>query len=220
MASAETNRQEAAPGTSLEVTVEKLVHGGAGLARHQGRVILVSYVLPGERVRVAIRGARAGVLEAQLEELLEASDQRVNPPCPYFGRCGGCQLQHGRYELQLEIKRAVLLETLRRLGGIELSLEPQIVAGPGWQYRNRVQLHLRAGRIGFFQAASERLCSIEQCMIASPRINQALAALRQLLSEAGIPRSVKTLEVFSDEQRVQINVRAGAETRTARRRVA
>ena len=200
---------EPGPGTRLEVHIEKLVHGGLGLARHEGRVILVGYVLPEEIVRVRITGTRAGLLWAEPEEILAPGEGRMAPPCPYFGRCGGCRLQHAQYSLQLEIKRAILLETLRRIGRFTPPVEPAAVSGPAWEYRNRVQFHLAGGRIGFFEADSQRLCPIEQCMIASPRINEALAALRAMAAGAGWPRWVRNVEVFTDGEQIQVNVTAG-----------
>lgn len=206
MTLAETNATPLAPGARLELTIEKLVHGGLGLARHLGQVILIGYVLPGERVRIELRQRRAGLWQAGLEEVLSAAGGRVRAPCPYYGRCGGCRLQHAEYGLQLEIKREILLETLRRIGRIEPAQPPETVAGPCWQYRNRVQLHVRGGRIGFYEADSQRLCAIEQCMIASPRINQALAAMREMAAAGELPRATTTLEIFTDEEGVQVSL--------------
>lgn len=209
MARAETNSTAAEPGARLEVTIEKLVHGARGLARHHGQVILVGYVLPEERVRVRLCRRRAGLWQAGLEEVLAPASGRVAPPCPYYGRCGGCRLQHAEYAVQAEIKRAILLEALRRIGRIEAGEPPQIVTGPCWEYRNRVQLHVRGPRLGFYEADRPRLCPIERCLIASPRVNQALAALREMAAAGSLPRAVRKIEIFSDEERVQVAVEAG-----------
>ena len=194
------------PGARVEVHIEKLVHGGLGLARHEGRVILVGYVLPGERVRVRVTGTRAGLWRAAPEEVLHAAEGRTAAPCPYFGRCGGCRLQHAQYPLQLEIKQAILTETLRRIGKIELPGEPAVLSGPAWEYRNRVQFHVQGRRIGFFEADSQRLCAVEQCMIAAPKINETLSALRRMASGSAWPRLLSTVEVFTDGEQVQIKV--------------
>ncbi len=204
MTRAETNSTGTA-GTRLEVTIEKLVHGGFGLARHQGQVILVGYVLPGEKVQIELRQRRAGLWQAGLTEVIEPAGGRVASPCPYYGRCGGCRLQHVEYPVQLELKKAILLETLHRIGRIEPAAPPEVVAGPCWEYRNRVQLHLRGRRIGFYEADSRRLCPIEHCMIASPRINQTLAVLREMAASGNLPRAVSTVEIFTDESSVQVS---------------
>lgn len=213
MASAETNRVMPGPGARFEVRIEKLVHGGLGLARHEGRVILVGYVLPGERVRVRVTGTRAGLWRAEPEEVLEAAEGRTAAPCPYFGRCGGCRLQHAQYPLQLEIKRAILTETLRRIGKIELPAAPAVISGPAWEYRNRVQFHVRGGRIGFFEADSQRLCAIEQCMIASPKLNETLSALRRVASGSRWAHLLHSVEVFTDGEQVQIHVASSPQRR-------
>src|ERR1700682_4242672 len=83
-----------------EVTIEKLVYGGEGLARVGGRVLLTRYVLPGEKVIVE----PVAKLEAKLVRVIEPSVHRTAPGCPYFGRCGGCHYQHATYEYQLEQK--------------------------------------------------------------------------------------------------------------------
>src|SRR4051812_11787442 len=102
--------------SNFEVTVEKLVFGGDGLARLDGRVVLAPFVLPGERVRAASEQEKPGLVRARTLEILESSAERVEAPCPYFGRCGGCHYQHTGYENQLAAKRAILIEELRRLG--------------------------------------------------------------------------------------------------------
>src|SRR5436190_17363431 len=81
--------------TNFELTIEKLVYGGEGLGRIDGQVALAPYVLPGERVRVERTSGKGGLIRAALREVLEAAPDRVSPPCPYFGRCGGCHYQHG-----------------------------------------------------------------------------------------------------------------------------
>ena len=185
--------------------IEKLVYGGAGLARHEGQVVLVPFVLPGERVRVEIERERAGVLEGRLVEVVEAAAERLEPRCPYFRRCGGCAYQHAKYDFQLEQKRVILEEVFRRVGKLTAPAV-EMVSGPEWEYRNRAQFHLERGRIGYFGHGSHRLCAIEQCPILSPKLNAALGALAGMLREPRFPRFVESLEVFTDEAEVQLNV--------------
>jgi 23S rRNA (uracil1939-C5)-methyltransferase len=187
------------------VRIEKLVYGGAGLARREGRVLLVPFVLPGEQVRVEVERERAGVIQARLVEVVEAAPGRVEPRCPYFRRCGGCSYQHASYRLQLEQKRIILEETLQRVG--KLAPPPvEVVSGPEWEYRNRAQFHLERGRIGYFAHGSHRLCAVEQCPIASPQLNAALSALAEMAHEPRFPSFLRSLEVFTNEAGVQINV--------------
>ena len=94
--------------TSLEFQVEKWIYGGAGLGRWEERVVMLPYVLPGETVRARVVREHAGFLEARPMEIVQPSPQRIQPACPYFGRCGGCSYQHAEYEFQLELKAAIL----------------------------------------------------------------------------------------------------------------
>jgi len=187
------------------VRIEKLVHGGAGLARHEGRVLLVPFVLPGEQVRVEVQRERAGVAEARLVDVVEAAAGRIEPRCPFFRRCGGCAYQHASYELQLEQKRIILEEVFRRVG----KLEPppvEIVPSPAWEYRNRAQFHLLGGWIGYFAHGSHRLCAVDACPLLSPQLNAALASLAEMLREPRFPRFVRSLELFGNEAEIQLNV--------------
>jgi len=198
------------------VTVEKLVYGGDGLARLDGRVVLAPFVLPGERVRLRAEQEKPGLVKASTEAVLDPSTGRVPAPCPYFGRCGGCHYQHAAYELQLTAKRQILVEELRRLGKIEPPEDVTVVSGEPWGYRNRAQVHIENGRIGYREARSHRLCAIERCPIASPKVNEVLAALAAMLRDPRWPRFVRGLEIFTDEHQVQLTV-TGTERPVARR---
>jgi 23S rRNA (uracil1939-C5)-methyltransferase len=187
------------------VRIEKLVHGGAGLARHEGRVLLVPFVLPGEQVRVEVERERAGVVEARLVEVLEAAAERIEPRCPHFRRCGGCAWQHAGYDFQLEQKRLILEEVFRRVGKLDPP-SAETVSSPAWEYRNRAQFHLLGGRIGYFAHGSHRLCGVEECPVLSPQLSAALGVLVGMARDPRFPRFVKSLELFGNEAEIQLNV--------------
>jgi 23S rRNA (uracil1939-C5)-methyltransferase len=172
----------------------------------EGRVALAPYVLPGERVRLHSVREKPGLVHAMPVEILEPSASRVAPECPYFGRCGGCHYQHASYEAQLEAKRAILVEELWRQAKIRVNPEIPTLAGKPWGYRNRVQLHIEGGRLGYREAASHKLCAIDRCPIASPRVNATIAALNKMLKDRRWPQFVRSIEIFTDEERVQLNV--------------
>ena len=192
--------------TNFEVQIEKMVYGGDGLARLNGQVVLVPFVLPGERATVEAVERKPGLVRSKLVELHEASGDRVVAPCPYFGRCGGCHYQHANYETQLGLKRGILAETLRRVGKIEPPDEISVIAAEAWNYRNRAQFHVRGTELGYLEARSNRFCAIGECPISSPRINQVVTALRQMLRDVRWPRFVQSIEVFTNEDQVQLNV--------------
>jgi 23S rRNA (uracil1939-C5)-methyltransferase len=188
------------------VGVEKLVYGGWGLARQDGRVMLVPFVLPGEVVEVEIERERRGVLQARLRQVIAPAAGRTEPPCPFFYRCGGCHYQHADYDVQLEQKRAILREALRRVGKLEAPAEIPVIAGEPWGYRNRTQFHLANGEIGYFGFGTHHLAPVDRCPICSPKINEALAALRGMLDDRRFPRFLKAIELFTNETDVQLNV--------------
>lgn len=186
--------------------IEKLVYGGEGLSRPEGEVVLVPFVLPGEKVEVERLETRQHVARAKLLRVAEPSLERVEAPCPRFAVCGGCHLQHATYSAQLRIKRDTLVETLRRVGRIEFDAERIAVEnGPPFGYRNRVQLHLENGRAGFREMNSRRLVPLDECPVASPKINEAVAAVNRLMKDPRWPRFVTALEIFSDDVQVQWN---------------
>jgi 23S rRNA (uracil1939-C5)-methyltransferase len=186
--------------------VEKLVYGGEGLARLDGRVVLTPFVLPGERIAAQAEQEKPGLVRARALEILEAAPERVAAPCPYFGRCGGCHYQHAPHEFQLAAKRDIVVEALRRLGKIEPPAEIAVVAAEPWGYRNRVQLHIEDGRIGYLEARSHKLCAIDHCPIASAKIDATIRALAAMLRDSRWPRFLRSVELFTDERQVQLSV--------------
>jgi 23S rRNA (uracil1939-C5)-methyltransferase len=184
--------------------IEKLVYGGDGLARSDAGVVLTPFVLPGELVHADVARAKNDLLRAAVVEIAEPAPGRVAPPCPYFSRCGGCQYQHATYEFQVETKRSILREVLRRTGKIEFEGDIPAVTGEPWGYRNRTQLHVEKGEIGYYEAGSHRLCAIERCPISSPKLNEAIATLSRDLPR--YPHFGARLELFTNETDIQVHL--------------
>lgn len=171
--------------------IEKLVYGGDGLARDEGRVVFVPFSLPGERW--------------DGETLVESSPGRIDPQCSYFAKCGGCHYQHMPYEAQLAAKKSILEETLARLGKLAPP-DISIVSGEPWAYRNRVQFHFDRGQIGFHAAGSQKLVAINHCPISSPAIEDALRVLRDMRRDQRFPRFLESVELFTNETEILVNV--------------
>jgi 23S rRNA (uracil1939-C5)-methyltransferase len=200
----------------IEVTIEKLVYGGDGLARDGGRVVLLPLVLPGERVRARVERSGKDLLRARAMEILEPSAGRIAPECPHFGVCGGCQYQQAAYDDQLRWKRDILAEVLKRVGKIEVT-DIGVAAGAPWGYRNRAQVQIERGSVGYYEAGSHRCVAIERCPVASPALERAILSLGRMSRESWFPSFIRTLEIFTDEERFQVNVRETAGPRPARR---
>lgn len=168
----------------MELKIEKWIYGGDGLARMapdetgRGKAVFVPFVLPGETVKAEITEERPGFARATLAEIRNASASRVEPKCPYFHRCGGCQYQHADYSRQLDWKRDILLETLQRTAKIKLD-DVQIHSGEAYQYRNRTRLKVRNDpgfAIGYHRLGSNDLLPVSECPISSPLIQRAIEA--------------------------------------------
>ena len=150
------------------LTVGGVAAGGACVARAEdGRVVFVRHALPGETVRVAVTSTGASFLRADAVEVLEASPDRVEPPCPYVGACGGCDWQHATPEAQLRLKTDLVREHLRRLAGLAWDGTVEAVE-PRWGWRTRVQWTVGPdGRLGLHRHRSPEVVEVEHCLIAA-----------------------------------------------------
>lgn len=173
-------------------------------------------MLPEELVRIEPLDARKGVARARLRSVVEPSAHRIAAKCPVYLRCGGCQYQHAGYACQLELKQAALCEVLERIGKIEPPQEIGVISGPEWEYRNRVQLHFENGAMGFHASGSHKLVEAAQCPIASPALNRAMQSLQRMSGERRWPGFLRSLELFTNEERFQVNVLDSGERRLAR----
>ncbi|MBV8818269.1 MAG: class I SAM-dependent RNA methyltransferase, partial [Acidobacteriaceae bacterium] len=192
------------PSPQLELHIEKLVYGGDGLARSDGRVVLTPFVLPGETVTAEVRRAKNDLLRGDLRQVLHPSEARIEPSCPYFFRCGGCHYQHAPASYQASQKIAILREVLRRVGHVEFDRDIEVVEGEPWHYRNRVQLHIDQGHVGYFSAGSHDIVAIDHCPISSPKLNDIIGALARDLPHYRWFGG--TVELFTNETEVQVNV--------------
>jgi 23S rRNA (uracil1939-C5)-methyltransferase len=201
----------------LKLTIEKLVYGGDGLARlpadehGRGKAVFVPFTLEGEETEASIIEQRPGFSRANPDAILKPSALRVDAPCPYFQRCGGCHYQHASYGHQLETKAAILRENLRRIAKLELAVELNVHASPPWNYRNRSRLKIRSVpefAAGYYRFNSHELLPIETCPISSPLINRAISALWELGRGGKIAAEVQEIEIFadSDDARLLIEV--------------
>jgi 23S rRNA (uracil1939-C5)-methyltransferase len=162
-------------------------HGGASIARDEGKVWLVNYALPGEVVEAELRGKQGGVAVANTTSVIEASPHRVEPRCPYFGTCGGCQWQHASYAHQLELKRQVVEEAWAR-AGLRLPPDaPVLGMDAPWRYRIRGEFEAiptaEGWRFGFHRQRSHSVIPIDTCDIHDLRIEKALPAFAQAANE-------------------------------------
>ena len=166
---------------------------GHGVARVNGRVLFIPYAVKGDEAWVEIVQEKKDYLVGRVKSVLIPSPWRIDPPCPYFGRCGGCQWQHIDPSVQGEIKRDILQETLNRLSG--LYAMPSMKVFPSLQpygYRIKIQVKGQGGKIGYFRENSHQLVDIDQCLIAHPLVNHMLASIRE---ESSVFSEMKQIEI-------------------------
>lgn len=165
------------------VTIEKFVNGGYGLGQRScGQVVLVRHVLPGEVVKVTFLAEKKTHLFASLDSIITPHQQRRRPPCPLAGRCGGCDLQHADYSLQLQLKKSIIKELLER-GGSSLAAATALLADPlaapeELHYRQRLRLQVSAlGRLGYHRFQSHEVITTSSCPLGSTLHNRVLTDL-------------------------------------------
>jgi 23S rRNA (uracil1939-C5)-methyltransferase len=161
------------------VLIEDLAFGGEGVARHEGKVIFIPYTAMGERVRVRTTQSTKSFSRGEIVEVLEKSPDRENPPCPYFGRCGGCQYQHISYEAELRAKQKQLEQLLARIGKISSPVIAPVIHAAPYGYRNRISVHNERGHIGFRALDNRSIVGIEKCLLACDEVNENLEKLRE-----------------------------------------
>ncbi|MFK7851279.1 MAG: class I SAM-dependent RNA methyltransferase [Akkermansiaceae bacterium] len=165
----------------IDLRIDSLTNLGAGVGRVDGWVVFVPYALPGELVRTRIFRNDKNHSQGDLVEILEKSPDRVEPGCPLFGECGGCQYQHLSYEKQLEWKTRQIRELLKHMSGEEREVNPCESTEQIWNYRSKITPHFEkpvdgvVKDIGFLKVGRRRdLLNIENCPIAMKEINEAL----------------------------------------------
>jgi 23S rRNA (uracil1939-C5)-methyltransferase len=185
-----------------ELSIESLAYGGDGVAHlPDGRAAFVAGACPGDVVRVQVAEDHGRFVKANIEAIVEPSADRVEPPCPYFGICGGCMWQHVSAQAQLSAKRRAVVDALSRIGGIadaEQRVRPTIASSREYGYRNKVEFVAETSpqglSLGYHKAGSDDLVAIESCLLLPPKYSKApralLGALRYIsgAQELGIRR--------------------------------
>jgi 23S rRNA (uracil1939-C5)-methyltransferase len=169
-----------------EVEISRIAYGGAGIGRLDGKVVFVPFTIPGERAGVRVVREQKQYSEAEVVQLLRPAPERRIPRCEVFGRCGGCAYQHVDYALQLEWKVSQVRDLFQRVGKLpDAPVEAALPSPLEWGFRNRIRVHAKDGRVGFYGRNGHRIVDVRECAIASPGVNEALLKLRRSKPESG-----------------------------------
>lgn len=180
---------------NARVKIGSMAFKGYGVAQIGGKVIFIPYAVTGDEGWVEIVQEKKNYSVGTLVEILRPSPWRIEPSCPHFGVCGGCQWQHIDYTQQGELKKEILKEILKRLGGLkEIPPITATLSPDSYDYRTRVQLKIKGEALGYYKEGSHQLVDIQHCPIAHPLINQMIPLLR------------KAFPSFSQLQEIEINV--------------
>jgi 23S rRNA (uracil1939-C5)-methyltransferase/tRNA (uracil-5-)-methyltransferase len=200
----------------VELKIEALSNLGAGIAKPEGWVVFVPFALPGERIRAKVWRNDTNCTHADLVEILEPSPDRIEPHCPHFATCGGCQYQHLPYEKQLEWKTRQVGELLWHMVGIEAEVKATIPSPKQWGYRSKITPHFQRPKpgedfpIGFLEFnRRNRLVDVYNCPIAMDEINEVLQPIRDdVKRRAAEYKKGATLLLRATEDRVETDHRA------------
>ena len=209
----------------LEVTIERILPGGVGLAHADGKTVFVSLAAPGDRLRVRVDREQGNLVFASIVEIVEASCERVEPPCPYFGRCGGCDFQQLGYEAQLNAKAEIIRDCLHRIARLDIQHVRVIPSPKQWHYRARAtwQLDSTQQTIGYYERGSRRVCDVAECAVLVPEMQKALEDVRGT-QFAVMPSDLKHLDAvvgdsgvslapaFGQFKTTDLNLKVGDET--------
>ncbi|HSG66531.1 MAG TPA: TRAM domain-containing protein, partial [Gammaproteobacteria bacterium] len=201
----------------VDVEIVGMTHDGQGVASLDGERLFVPGALPGERARIALQRRRRRYREAELVEIVEPAPERVDPPCAYYGRCGGCALQHLSYAAQVAFKEQVVRDALERIAGIEVADWLPPLTGPEWHYRRRARLGVRyvdakdRVLVGFKERASRFVTDMSSCLVLVEPTHRLPGLLAEAIDTTTLRRQLPQVEIAVGDDARAIVIRVLAE---------
>ncbi|WP_424250236.1 23S rRNA (uracil(1939)-C(5))-methyltransferase RlmD [Castellaniella sp.] len=193
----------------LTLDIESLDLEGQGIAHHEGKVVFTEGALPGERVLARVKRRKPSFDKAKVERVLRPSSQRTQPPCPHFGVCGGCAMQHLEPAAQMAVKQRSLEDALEHIGKVKPRQILPALQGPTFGYRHRARLSVRLVQkkggmlVGFRERGSSYVADMQTCLVLPPHVSALLMPLRELIGGLSRPDRMPQIEVaVGDESTV------------------
>ena len=187
---------------TIELEIERILPGGVGLAHAENKTFFVTLAAPGDRLRVRVDRTQGNLSFASIVEIISPSPVRIEPPCPYFGRCGGCDFQQLNYDAQLKAKADIIRDCLHRITKLQNVPDIKVTPSPQqWRYRGRAtwQFDSAERSIGYYERGSRRVCDVADCAVLKPELQAVLEQVRSI-DWSNIPQDLKHLEVAATEQ--------------------
>ncbi len=191
----------------IELSIQRLVPGGSGLGFHKKQAVFVPLSAPGDRLRVQVIKKHRGHMEGRIAQVVQPGPGRCEPVCPYYGRCGGCQMQHLEEGAYRQAKQDMVADALRRIGRFQAAerlLAPLVITSVMLGYRRRVrfqlQRHQGMARLGFFETESHRLIDLQSCPVLHPKLDALMEPIRALLNELSAAWMPMAVEALCDEK--------------------
>ncbi|MDQ1729365.1 MAG: rRNA (uracil1939-C5)-methyltransferase [Pyrinomonadaceae bacterium] len=204
------------------VEVERVLPGGVGLAHAEGMTVFVSLAAPGDVLRVSIDRIQGTVAFASILEIVKPGPERIEPPCPYFGRCGGCDFQQLTYQAQLDMKVEIIRDCLQRIAKVDSPPEISITRSASeWRYRARAnwQVDSAEGLLGYFEARSNLVCDVDYCAVLAPELQETMENVRRALVREP-DRPIRSIDVAVGDEGVSVDPPiAGFNTDTLKRTI-
>lgn len=198
---------------TLTLNIESLDLEGRGIARNNGKVVFIDGALPGEQVLATIVRRKTSFDKARLLKVIKPSTQRVQPPCPHFGVCGGCAMQHLDISTQIAVKQRALEDALTHIGKVKPIQILPAIQGPSTAYRHRARLSVRSVRkkgqvlVGFRERGSSFVADMDSCLIMPDAVSDLLVPLRRLIENLSCPDRIPQIEVAIGDAAIVFNLR-------------
>lgn len=197
----------------MTVIIERLSHDGRGIALVDGKTVFVDNALPGEKVDIAVRRRKKKLLEAVAETIIKPSPNRISPPCPAAGHCGGCRLQHISNTHQINHKQSVLDNHLKHMAKVSPKKWLPPLTGPVLHYRRRARLSVKwvskknCVLVGFHEKQSHFVTDITHCPVLTEKMSQLIMPIRELFAQLSAPKTIVQCEIAHADNALAIVLR-------------
>lgn len=170
----------------VELKVDIPAYGGVSIGRWKGEIVFIKNAIPGETVEAVLEEEKRDYYIASAVKILDASPDRIEPPCKFFGLCGGCQLQYITYDRQVRLKEEVLTDCIKRFAKTGVNISESLLYDKHWNYRYRGQFKVSQSKTGFYREKTRDVVDIDNCPLMTPEINEYFLKAKRLITDFGI----------------------------------